>query len=230
VALTRAKDELYIFVPKVGRRPNFAAGLLGNADVEAGEPLAETKSAAVPRPGLPEDIPPTPYQDWIRFLKDEFVDSALIRRRRVLLKGEVIHKILSYVGDLGGRDPKEVLDLAVRKTRLEFPDFDEMEACGSLAARLVKAPACRPVFYPQGREVLVEKEVIDRLGRTRRIDRLLVGPDVCWVVDYKMSGEEIEKGRQQVAEYMGLVAEVFGGRRVKGFLVFCDTARMEEVL
>ncbi|MDD5138207.1 MAG: UvrD-helicase domain-containing protein [Candidatus Omnitrophota bacterium] len=230
VALTRAKDELYIFVPKVGRRPNFAAGLLGNADVEAGEPLAETKSAAVPRPGLPEDIPPTPYQDWIRFLKDEFVDSALIRRRRVLLKGEVIHKILSYVGDLGGRDPKEVLDLAVRKTRLEFPDFDEMEACGSLAARLVKAPACRPVFYPQGREVLVEKEVIDRLGRTRRIDRLLVGPDACWVVDYKMSGEEIEKGRQQVAEYMGLVAEVFGGRRVKGFLVFCDTARMEEVL
>ncbi|QAT17368.1 ATP-dependent DNA helicase UvrD/PcrA [Candidatus Velamenicoccus archaeovorus] len=230
VALTRAKDELYIFVPRVGRRPNFAAGLLGNADVEEGEPLPETRVEAATKAGFPEDIPPTPYQDWIHYLKDEFVDSAMIRRRRVLLKGEVVHKILSYIGDLSGKDPKKILDLAVRKASLEFPDFDEMEACGSLAARLVEAAACRPVFYPQGREVLVEKEVIDRLGRTRRIDRLLAGPDECWVVDYKMSDEEVEKGRQQVSEYMGLVSEIFSGRRIRGFLVFCDTASIEEVL
>jgi hypothetical protein len=230
VALTRAKDELYIFVPKVGRRPNFAAGLLGPADVEAGDPLPETKSEVASRQGLPEDIPPTPYQDWIHYLKDEFVDSALIRRRRFLLKGEVIHKILACIGDLNGRDAQEVLDLAKRQACLEFPDFKDMEACSSLVARLLKDRACRPIFYPQGREVMVEKEVIDRLGRTRRIDRLLVGPQECWVVDYKMSDEEIEKGRRQVVEYMGLVSEIFGGRRIRGFLVFCDTARVEEVV
>ncbi len=229
VALTRAKDELYVFVPKVGRRPNFAADLLGDTDVEAGEPLPETKSAVASRAGLPEDIPSTSYQDWIHYLKDEFVDSALIRRRRVLLKGEVIHKILFFVGDLRGRDVQEVLDSAMRRARLEFPDFEEMEACGLLVTQLLKASACRAVFYPQSGEVMVEKEVMDRLGRTRRIDRLLVGPQECWVIDYKMSDEESDKGRRQVVEYMGLVSEIFGARRVRGFLIFCDTARMEEV-
>lgn len=230
VAMTRARQELYIFVPRVGRRSNLAVSLVGDQDIEAGAPAASSSGTPAPKIDLSEEIPAASYQDWIGFLKGEFGDSGLIRRREALLKGEVMHHILAHLGDMNGREPREALEAAAARARTAYPSFAFLDECLRLAGRLVAAAACRPIFYPQGKDVYVEKELIDRRGRSRRLDRLLTGPEECWVVDYKMSREERDRGEEQVREYMELVADIFNGRRVRGFLVFCDTARLEEIL
>ena len=70
---------------------------------------------------------------------------------------------------------------------------------------------------------------MDKFGNTRRIDRLIIKKDEAWVVDYKSSRLESEKGKKQLQEYMGLVSQIYPGLRVRGYLVFLDSFDLLEI-
>ncbi len=250
VALTRAKEELYIFIPdKVARGVNFVRALIPENIVQRGQPVslrpprrfaAEAAGRGVPstagRSNLDEEkdeitmnIPPSNGQDWIEVLRDEFLDKEEVLRRRNLRKGEMIHFVLAALGEVDVESLTQRIKEAVTQAQEVFGDNPAVAECEKLVIRLLKHPAVKPFFGDASAKVFLEKEVIDQKGRTKRIDRLMEKELEVWVVDYKSSAEDISGYQAQVKEYMKIIQPLYLQKIIRGFLIYLDEVRVEEV-
>ena len=80
------------------------------------------------------------------------------------------------------------------------------------------------------KKVFQEQEIIDSKGNTRRVDRLIVGRQEAYVIDYKTSKEKHEQDVGQMQEYVSLVRGIFPDKEVKGFLIYLDTLELQAIL
>jgi ATP-dependent exoDNAse (exonuclease V) beta subunit len=229
VGLTRSQEELYLYIaPKAKKGVNLAGLLIAGGSREIGAKKTSGKKTAQEKPGV-SAIPLSRYQDWIEVLREEFVAPGFLANREKRHQGEALHCILSEIGGLTPQDAEEVLARACQKARCRFPFIRNWEKLDSRIASVIAAKKLRPFFFVEDASVKREKEVVDRSGHTRRIDRLIVHPEEVWVVDFKSSSQEKDEGRRQVQEYLGLMARLYPGKAVKGFLVYLDNASLEEV-
>lgn len=229
VGLTRSQEELYLFIPqKSGRGVNLAGLLIAGGSKEIGTKKASGKKKAEERPRV-SGIPLSRYKDWIEILREEFGSPGLLVNREKRHRGEALHFILSEIGDLAHQDEGEVLARAYQKARCKFPFIRDWEELAFLVASVVAKKKLRPFFFVEDGCVIREKEVVDRSGHTRRIDRLIVKPEEVWVIDFKSSPQEKDEGRRQVQEYLGIMAHVYPAKTIKGFLIYLDSSSVEEV-
>jgi len=229
VAFTRPKNELYVFIPGKSAGKNWVSLLIpmqeGKAEfgrqVETTVPPTQWNFEGV-------KIPPSRYKDWIPLLLDEFIDASKIRQRHRLLKGEILHYILSCVGNLSDTDAKEVIKSAMGKTSLRFP-FVRMGEFDSVIKKAIKDKDLKQFFFAKDGDVYQEKEVVNRFGDTYRIDRLIVRKDAVEIVDYKSSRDDMESFRKQIRRYISAVKDLYPGKDVRGYLIFLDDFSVEEV-
>jgi ATP-dependent exoDNAse (exonuclease V) beta subunit len=87
VALTRAKCELYAFIPKRASTGANPVRFLVSEEGEWGERRTYDLAGAR-RPGELIDVPAAVYKNWIDYLKDEFTDDRTIRNRKNVMRGE----------------------------------------------------------------------------------------------------------------------------------------------
>ncbi len=226
VALTRAKKEMYLLIPsKCGNSHNPVKLLIPQAVMEEGKeiiyeqaPVSQTDSLLLPSPR---------YRDWIELLRDEFVEGDTIRRRQEIHNGEVVHFILSFIGNLHDQDLSARLQAAREALAYQFPFLSDEKWFMEQAESLVQHPSLRQFFVIADGTVYQEKDFVDRSGQTKRMDRLIVKSKEVWVVDYKQSRS---KGYlTQLREYMHIVSELYRGYRVRGFLIFLNEMTAEEV-
>jgi len=229
VAFTRAKNELYVYLPKkTARRYNPAVLLIPGQELERGKQIKYPPAAAISK--LPTlEIPPSVNQDWITFLKDEFVSIDQIKNRKRIQKGEVLHYILSLIGNLEGQDKDKIVKDAFGKTQLRYRYYDNYKQLEPLIAKLISAKQCRPFFFVDKGAVFQEKELVDSFGATRRIDRLILKEKEIWVIDYKTSAEQLEDYKPQILEYMNIVKDIYPNKKIKGFLVSLEKAAPEQI-
>ena len=228
VALTRAKQELYVFIPKrVGKSLNLVKYLIPEENLELGQkiiyPISRQKKSHIMK------LPPSEYGDWLDFLKDEFVAIHEIENRELILQGEVFHFILSFIGNLSGQDKEGLIKNAVEETRVHFSHLEDMTTYECKVRQLLDKESLRPFFFVKEGTVYQEKDVINSYGHTRRIDRLIVKKEEVWVIDYKSSQENAKSYYQQVREYISIVSDLYSGKMVKGFLIYLDQLEAEEV-
>ncbi|NOZ63486.1 MAG: UvrD-helicase domain-containing protein [Caldiserica bacterium] len=185
VALTRAKNELYVFIPrkKNSKTPELVCSFLPYKDMERGEKriYPGEKEKLYPL----EKIPRSEYRDWVHSLKDEFIEESQIRNRESILRGEILHCLLSFIENLYNQDQEEVLRNAWQKTRMRFPFVENYAEFTSLVKKLIEEETCKKFFYLDKGKIYLEKEIVDYRGHTRRIDRLVVKENEVWVIDYK---------------------------------------------
>jgi ATP-dependent exoDNAse (exonuclease V) beta subunit len=227
VAFTRAKYELYAFLPeKSGNSKNTAVEFIPESLLEAGTKIKyeEKKEAA----DIPQ-VSPSVYQNWLPLLKKEFVKELSIQNRGKMRKGDVIHKVFSFIGNLKGQDKEKAVRQAVEKTRFLYPDADLAGPEGTVRETLSKEDL-KPFFAVERGEICREKEIVDKNGETHRIDRLIVAENEALILDYKSSKDFADEDRKQVREYMDLIKELFPKLKVRGFLLFLDELVLEEVL
>ncbi len=228
VALTRASREMYVFIPeRSGGRYNLINLLIPADGREQGAPCGQVEPKAEPE--IPRQlIPVSEYRDWIQYLKDEFVSAEEIAKRQRLLRGEVLHYLLARIQVKGqGARVKE----AIEKARRQFPQVREWGDYEKEITKVLSAPDLRRFFQDADGEVECEKDIIDRRGRTRRIDRLIVNPAEAWVVDYKSTGDPAMHAEycQQVRDYMQIIRDIYPDKEVRGFLIYLDTREFEEM-
>jgi ATP-dependent exoDNAse (exonuclease V) beta subunit len=169
------------------------------------------------------------YSDWLHILKDEFIREDEIKNRRRITRGEVLHYALSFIRNLNGQDARKVFADAIEMTEQKYRNYDAMEDIKKTVRRIINAPQLKPFFYVDKAAVFTEKEVVDCLGNTYRIDRLIVGDKEIVVVDYKSSADKAEAYEEQLRRYMELLQPVYGARVYKGFLVYLDTMECRQV-
>jgi ATP-dependent exoDNAse (exonuclease V) beta subunit len=228
VALTRAKFELYIFIPlKLGRSQNKAHYLIPEEIRQRGNPRAYRYEEKTRRPIF--QIPASRYQDWLKFLKDEFEEEANLKNRDRIIQGNFAHYALSCIENLYGKDKKTEIKRAIEMARILYPYFKDTSGVAEKITALIDKKEVRPLFYVSDGRVYREKEVVDSSGDTKRIDRLIVKEKQILIVDFKSSREGQEIHQRQMKEYIRIIKDMYPESIVKGFLIYLDELALDKV-
>jgi len=230
VALTRAIEELYVFVSErlSYRSFNPASLLFPDSDLEMGKK----------RPSLAKDNPisaaielPCPeYKEWIPLLKNEWQGVISWEARQRIVRGEILHYILSEIGNTFGQDKGALLKRAVSKAKDRFLyNEEEFVGCQEVITALLNDARLLPYFELRQGSVFTEKEIVNPFGDTLRVDRLVVFPTEVVVLDYKSSQTDIRFDRRQVEGYLEVLRGLYPNFKIKGILVYLDNLGIEEV-
>ncbi len=225
VALTRAKNEMYIFIPD--HKNNVGRLLIPKEFANRGSPRSYGKKVDTGVDSL--HISPPAHHDWVDFLKDEFKESDSIRNRKFTLRGNVLHQILASIGDLSKTDMEAALKQGLSAVKAEFPfieDFSEHEA---MIRKVLTDESLKKFFYLDGATVYQEKEIVDSNGRTYRLDRLIVYKDEAWIIDYKTTAEDATAFKEQLDNYRAIIGGLYPKKALKAFIISIEEAKAQEL-
>ncbi len=229
VALTRAEQELHIFIPvKSGSRANPVCGFIPEKMAGFGSP--GTGKAGTTKEEQPLMELKTPLlHDWIGALRDEFGDASRVRNLPAVRRGSAMHEILSHIDRLSSGEEQTVLSQALNKAALRYPFVKDDPAWQEAVFSLVTSQNVSRFFYLSDGQVYCEKELVDNRGDTKRIDRLIVRDNEIQIVDYKSSSEKYEDYAAQIRGYMRVIQSMYPEGKVTGFLVYMDSLQVEEI-
>ncbi|MCX5698810.1 MAG: UvrD-helicase domain-containing protein [Candidatus Omnitrophica bacterium] len=227
VSFTRAKQELYIFIPRKPGATGPVEFLILDDFVELGRKGEPPKKEAGKEKS--HVLSPSRYSDWIDMLKDEFKDYSQLKFHKQVKKGEVMHYIFSLLGNLFGKDPDAELNRCLELGQSRFPEFDDFAGLQVKIKTLLKGPRFKELFFCEAGRVFTEKEVVSRFGDTKRIDRLILKDDEAVIVDFK-SGTEEEGQTGQVKEYMDLISAIYPKKKVRGCLLWLGVSEAQPLI
>jgi ATP-dependent exoDNAse (exonuclease V) beta subunit len=226
VALTRAKNEMYILIPD--NKNNSARLLIPDTLYSCGSHRQYPKKEEKGVDSL--HISPVRHSvDWVDFLKDEFKASDAVRNRKLTTRGNILHTIMASIGDLSRSDPEESLKNGLAAAKTAFPfieDFSEHEA---VIRKVISAGALKDFFYLNGAQSFQEKEIVDTLGRTYRLDRLIVLKDEARIIDYKTTVEDASRFKEQLDTYRKILSSMYPGKPLKAFIISLEEATAQEL-
>jgi len=226
VALTRPMQELYIFIPsKISNKRNLACSLIPYELRERGS-KREYRAVTAKEARI---LPVSKYSDWLGILKNEFISPPQLLRRDNLLKGNIIHFLLSCIGNLAADDKDKSLRIAREKAESKFLHAKNLDEYVSTVRKIIENEKFKQFFYVKDGNVFQEKEIVDSCGNRKVIDRLIVMSEEVWIVDYKSSHDGFGAQKEQMLEYMEIVKSLYLKLKVKGFLIYPDSLTIEEV-
>lgn len=238
VAFTRAKEKLYFFVPKKeNSNKNLAADLIPwNEEKKFVYGKEENKINNVDnvKQENVKKISIGKYEDWIQKVLDE---ESLPKRQDVvfreeIIKGDVLHRILSYINNLSNKDFSFELESAIEKTKIFYPYVTFWVELKELLYKFISDEKIKPYFFVSQGEVYCEKEIVFN-GKTFRVDRLVILKDLVYVLDYKLSSnindDILQEYIEQVKKYKDILKDIYKDKEIKGFLLFLDNFRILEI-
>lgn len=221
VALTRAKEELYLFLPdKSGRGLNLAPLLFENEKSERGK----KQSYFYSKPSCGSQLALSGKQKRKPFrLSEEFSFKPGLKESLNAQEGVIFHQILAALGNLAGKNPAKCLEAALSQAKKVFA-VEDVSFYRQKIKKMLAAKALQELFFQPRARVFNEKEVIDSRGNLKRIDRLLVFKDKVVIVEYKLSRRLAEASLSQLKTYRDIVAQVYPGKKIQAFTVFIYAA------
>jgi len=229
VALTRAADELYVFIPnRVGNSMNAVNFLIPPEFASLGAPRKSPAGKAGEKERTTQ-LPNAVYHDWITYLGEEFGAETIVFDRAAAWRGDILHFLLAQIGNLSGQDEKVLITAAITAAKNAFGPQPQWREYEEQLAAILRSSNLRPFFKVENAEIFNEVEVADKNGQLRRIDRLVVFQKEVWVLDYKTYGGYREEYTAQVKGYMDILAGIYPGRKIKGFVGYLEELRLEIV-
>jgi ATP-dependent exoDNAse (exonuclease V) beta subunit len=229
VALTRAQYELYVFIPrKSGASNNKARVFISTEITQIGNQQRYERKTKQTQPFI--NISPCDYKDWITGFRNELEDVGVIKNRERIIEGNVMHFMLSKIDNLCLDKKKNVIKEAVKSARRQFSFFKDFASIEEKVSSLVDRQDLKPFFYVSRGKVYREKEVVNRFGDLKRIDRLIVTDNEVWIIDYKTSPDFQEKYAGQIKEYMEIVKDIYPKHKIKGYIIYFDEMSVVPVI
>ena len=226
VALTRAIEELYVFVPaKVGNTVNPALYLIPEDCQSLGVPVQRPQVHGVL--GTQQRIKPFINNAWSG-IHEEFLDQPA-RSTALARKGEFYHALLMHLGNLELKDAHEELARAYAKACHLFPAAGSaQEVLAGISQFLNREDVKRFFYLPAGTEVFCEKEFVNAYGDSKRIDRLIVQDSKVFIVDFKLAPLAQDEHHQQMEGYIGLIRQFYPKHEVSGHVLYLMNRLQDE--
>jgi ATP-dependent helicase/nuclease subunit A len=212
VALTRAKEEMYVISVKSDHAKTPSDFLPEHGYTEKEKPAVEQQPSAIEtRVELYHSAPHAPIRPV------EYATIALRETRR----GEFFHAVLQSI-DYFEEDVDKQFGEAIQRARNVVPfEVSGSESLEAFTAAL-RLPGIEQYFIrKEGRLVLNEQEFAAPDGSLVRMDRVIADADCVTVIDYK-TGDEKTGYTQQIKRYMSILGDFYGGRTVQGILLYLD--------
>ncbi len=240
VALTRAANELYIFLPQIKNRSyNPLIPFLLKDKQEAG--LAEfgyrestlsrkrpVKDRVIPDKQLTKALPQEVLSNLLRkqFIPPEQI--VPLNKRYLSKRGELFHYLLADINPfIFLKDPSYYVQSIKDACRLfNYSYSEEISRCLS---ELFRMPQMQEFFNPDF-EAFNEKEIVDQYGHLKRIDRLVFTGEDIWIIDYKTGEESREEYRKQIEEYAYIIKQFYPDKAIECWLVYIDTREILQVI
>lgn len=244
VSFTRAEKEMYVFVPaKSGNSDNLLNFLIPEDLIEMGEIQDGRrkigKADDIDAPTAVCNLPVSDYRDWITYLNQEFsTQGGELLNRKNIKHGKELHEVLSRVRTIDNGQ------WIMEKNHGPWSMANGLEQ-EEILKDLFSREELMFLFQVKGGQVFTEKEIVDKNGQTKRLDRLIVTDDEVIVADYKASrikdeglrikgeggGKEgVHPYHAQVKDYMNVVAEMYPAKTVKGYLLYLEDLSLEEII
>ena len=218
VALTRAIEELYVFVPaKVGNTVNPALFLIPQDILCSGIPAE--RPAAHERIEAHQKIKPFVSDPWSG-LQEEFLNQPA-KSAKLAHRGTFYHALLMHIGHINEGNIEQVLKKAWDKASHSYAPPEGPEGILADMRIFLNREDVRPFFYLSvDVAIFCEKEFVNVYGDTKRIDRLIVFEDKVWIVDYKLSPGGEDEHQKQIEGYVELVRPFYPKHKVSGHVLY----------
>ena len=229
VATSRAKFELYIFIPKrSARNSNKAWFLIPEQIKERGKKVIYKYRQALKQQST-HYLSTSCDTNWISFLREEFRPARILKNRNKTITGIIMHDVFSHIGNLRNKDIDEAIDRAIEYSQKKYTYFDGFFSLRDKISRFLKKKDIAPFFFVLEGKIYREKELIAPSGVIRRIDRLIIKKNEVWIIDYKTTDELEKEHQEQIKEYSGIVAGLYPSHRIKGFLLYLDKLSVKKI-
>ena len=253
VALTRAKDRLYICGAESGKpapegnwydlitealkdyTPDSDGIIRITSEQEKQIAVShrDTLQAESPlpdwahKPAPDEPAPPKPLSPSKPAAEEPAEESPLSAERAAALeRGTFIHRLLQYLPDVAPENWDTVIK-RLKPPQIEVP---------SGLKDLLLSPQLAPLFGPGSLAEVPVVGVWQGQAVSGQIDRLVVLPEKVMVVDFKTNrrvpktvAEVPTLYRQQLAAYRGLLQQIFPDKVVKTYLLWTEDITLMEV-
>ena len=80
-----------------------------------------------------------------------------------------------------------------------------------------------------GDTVATEYEVVDRWGKTFRLDRIVFRKNLIEIVEFKTGEEYTDEHITQVKRYENLIRSIYPQKRVRSYLFYIDESVVREL-
>ena len=230
VALTRAKFELYIFIPKKSGASNNKAFYIVPQDLNerGNKKVYEIKNKKEMQSIIKLDF--SKYKNWIETVKTEFGDLSQIKNYDKILEGNLYHAILAKIGNCNNENIEKLMEQVLNQISIYYPTVENIAYYLKNVKRMLNNKILREFFYIQDGYVQCEKEFVNFYGDSKRIDRIIIKDKEIIIIDYKISKENENEHKEQIREYMAIVENIYLKKYVKGFILYLDDFTFLEVL
>jgi len=221
VALTRAIEELYVFVPlKVGNTVNPAKFLIPEDCLATGTPQERPFTHETSQPH--QKIKPFVSDPWTG-LQEEFLNQPA-KSAVQAQKGERYHSLLMHIGPVNENNIEQELKKACSKFPPHGGDGRGEENFEELLADIrtfINREDVRSFFYlPEEVKVFCEKEFVNKYGDTKRIDRLIVKETEVQIIDFKLSKGAENEHQEQMQGYIELITQFYPKHKISGYILY----------
>ncbi|MBF0512001.1 MAG: UvrD-helicase domain-containing protein [Candidatus Omnitrophica bacterium] len=217
VALTRAIEELYVFVPlRAGIAVNPARFLIPEDCLSMGTP--DKRAVSHEMGPVHQKIKPLILAPW-RALYEETLNRPAQSVKKARL-GEFYHALLMRIRHMNDKNIDQLIKKAFDETSSLFMNVSDLNILTDLRSFITRVDVC-PFFYlPKGVQVYCEKEFVNIYGDSKRIDRLIVLDNEVWIVDFKLSEAADEAHQKQINEYVDLIKPLYPRHKVSGHVLY----------
>ncbi|MDH6341852.1 ATP-dependent helicase/nuclease subunit A [Parabacteroides sp. PFB2-12] len=237
VAMTRAKEEMIVFAPKVKpkkdgsakKKPTIAALLWAALEPDIEENVYESGTWWKPQR---KEKTKEKEEIAIRRLESVSFDDRLHLRlqgkgfffdNKERKRGVLMHELLSRIRS------REDIESSVNSYHLEgLIDREEVTELIDRLNRLLSDERVKS-WYTAPTQVLNEVEILFGEGESRRPDRVMLHDGKAIVVDYKFGEVQEKTYQKQVKSYMQLIAEM-GYQEVEGYIWYVELGEIEKVV
>ncbi len=248
VALTRAKDELYVFLynemkdrsGKIGTKcilTSMIYNLFTNDENKwkQKENNILRYSAGKQKPKDVSDKKEETVYNITNFpipeQKQIYLKSFLNRDEQARI-GTVVHNVLSKIIFVKADSVDEVINRAISETEKEGVVVSERDEITSQLKQLFSNNNMKWIFEKKdGREIRNEMEFVDSTGNMLRADRVIIDKDKVYVIDYKTgnpNNEERREYRAQVKRYCEVLGDLLR-KPADGFILYIDKGEVEKI-
>ena len=242
VALTRAKEELYVCIPHKDDNRRHVGMLIWDAvngqaktDEETSRQYAEFGSADAPATGgdrdksnavrniLLDSYPTSQAPMSLRFGGQRYFEDGGDRRLSARNMGILMHSVLSEATTI--EDINKSIDRLQKDGRIAPSQAEELHAA---IEREFSREQVRE-WFGEWDDVRCESDILcTHEAGTRRPDRVMIRDGRAVVVDYKFGEEQTSAHKRQMRHYIELLSKM-GYKQVEGYLWYLMTGEIVKI-
>jgi ATP-dependent exoDNAse (exonuclease V) beta subunit len=227
VGLTRAEYELYAILPaKSKNSDNKARFLIGSESFISGQKQKYELSGKEIEPLIKDNIK-NGYRDMLENIRTDKKISLETNEARK--RGTVLHYALSKIVSLKDKNIENEIKSACLSAQNKFANENTSWLCGELKILFADKDILN-FFNCDEDKIFNEFEIVDRQGRTFRLDKLVVSDGEAIILDFKSSDYNEPENEKQLRIYAEIIREIYPQKTVKTFIVNASPYAQKKII